>query len=574
MRRLHLQAGIVQPRSGVKTISVALVGLLASSCTLELVDTFIGAGEQADGESGELDSQGDAGDADEGGGEYGEEGSSDPELPLFDVGGGDGDGMQVSSCQLAAEFPSHLGCEFFGIDVDGPGLFDYEPFGFVVINPLPEPVSVVFERYNGREWGLVADATIASGEEHVFLPAHNQALGTGVHTGATLRIVSDQPIVVIQAHPAAGEAISASATMLQPITAWASTTPVAGWRTHQGVGERAYLAVVARTSGTTMVLDPTFEISGAPAVWLDRWIDVDDDGELELMLPLEPGELLRLDAGAIDAAEVDHGTSGSIVGSGQEHLTSAFSAHTCAAIPDYDGSCGHMQEQLSAALVGRRFVAPRLVASSNPFGGQPDPLAPLVHERTMIQVVATEPGTEVVFGYHDGDQAVVLDDVVIDPDEPYAVYESERELAIVADKPIVVAAYMTNSELTHLGSPSMVQLAPIDQWTSHHWVWVPDGFETHLLVSASASASVHVEWLSGLAGDDTPPLPAEELENALTAAPGGQSWAVRRVAVEPGVYRVESSGPSSVIVAGWRSADGFAYLGGWGPSFADLGPEG
>jgi hypothetical protein len=547
--------------------------VLASACSLEIVDTFVGAAEHAGGETGELDSEGHASEAEEGGGGNADSGEP-PEPPFFDVGG---DAQEVPiSCALAAEFPSHIGCEFLGIDVDGPGLFDYEPFGFVVINPLTEPVRVQLERHSGRSWELVADAMVAGEDEHVFLPAHNQALGTGTHLGNTLRLTSEQPIVVVQAHPAAGEAISASATMLQPTTAWSTQTPVAGWRTHQGVGERAYLGVIARTPGTSVVLRPNFAIANAPVVWDGNWSDVDNDGQLELMLPLEPGALLRLDAGAIDAAEVDHGTSGSVVDSGQEHLTSAFSAHTCAAIPDYDGSCGHLQEQIAAPLVGRRFVAPRLVASNNPSGvPDPDPLVPLVHERTMFQVVATEPETEVVFGYHDGNQAVELETVIIDPEEPYAVYESERELAIVADKPIVAVAYMTNAKLTHLGSPSMVQLAPVDQWTSQHWVWVPQGFETHLLVSTSANASIEVEWMAGLAGDDVPPPSPEELEGTLVAAPGGQqSWLVRRIDVGPGIYRIESSGASSVIVAGWRPADGYAYLGGWGPSLADLGPEG
>lgn len=561
MSRLHVQAGLA--------VALGTSVLLGSGCTLELVDTFIGGGEQASGESGQLDSVSDAETAgDEGADEFADEGSDPPE-PLFDVTG-TGDGVQVSSCQLAAEFPSHIGCEFFGIDVDGPGLFDYEPFGFVAINPLSDPVRVKLERYGGRQWGLVSEAELEAGESHVFLPANYQALGTGVHTGTTLRITSDHPVVVVQAHPAVGVAISSSATMLQPTTTWASRTPVAGWRTHEGVGERAFLAVIARTTGTEVSLDSTFEIADEPAAWADHWSDLDDDGNDELLLPINPGELLRLDATAIDAAEVDHGTSGSIVGSGHEHLTSAFSAHTCAAIPDYNGSCGHLQEQLSAALVGLRFVAPRLVASPlDPF----DPQA-LVHERTMVQVVATEPNTQVVFSHHDGMQGVELETVIIDPEEPYAIYQSAAELTIVADKPIIAAAYMTNAELTHLGSPSMVQLAPVDQWTSHHWVWVPAGFDTHLLVSASPSVSVEIEWLSGLSADDPPQPSPEPLELSTTAAIAGQAWTVRRYPVEPGIYRIESSGPSSVVVAGWRSADGYAYLGGWGPSFADLGPEG
>jgi hypothetical protein len=171
-------------------------------------------------------------------------------------------------------------------------------------------------------------------------------------------------------------------------------------------------------------------------------------------------------------------------------------------------------------------------------------------------------------------QGVELETVVIDPDEPYAVYVTDRDLAVVTDKPVIVAAYMTNANATKLGSPSMVQLAPVEQWTGHHWVWVPDGFETQLLVSASPQAEVEVLPLSGLAGGD-PPAPGDEVEAvAISTSQPGPSWVVHRFSVGPGIHRVDSSGASSVIVAGWREADGFAYLGGWGPSFADLGPEG
>jgi hypothetical protein len=105
-------------------------------------------------------------------------------------------------------------------------------------------------------------------------------------------------------------------------------------------------------------------------------------------------------------------------------------------------------------------------------------------------------------------------------------------------------------------------------------VWVPEGFETHLLVSATAGAAVEVEWLTGLDGDDGPQPAAQLLEDSQTAAAGAGPWAVRRYAVEPGIYRVESSGRASVVVSGFAPGDGFAYLAGWGPSLADLGPAG
>jgi hypothetical protein len=548
-----------------------IVGGMLSGCTFEIVDALVGAAGLAEGESGvgSTESAGSEG-ADGAGAES--EGSEPP--PLFDVGSGE---VQVTSCEFAAVFPSHLGCEFYGLDIDGPGLFDDEPYGFVIINPLPTPVTVELEAHSTRGWArgwtLLDTLEVASEGHHVVVPANNEVHLTGLYAGASMRITSTQPIVVVQAHPAAGQAISASATMLQPTTAWAGATTVAGWRTHLGVGERSFLGILTAASEATLTIKPSFDVADAPAQWADRWVDIDGDGQLELVMPLAPGELLRLDAAAIDAAEIDYGISGTQIDSGP-HPSSAFSAHTCAAIPDYEGTCGHMQEQLSAALVGRRFVAPRLVASAEPGG----PGGPLVHERTMIQVVALEPETEVVFSVHEGGETLTIDLVVINPDDPYAIYEAEHEVAITANKPIIAAAYMTNATHTPLGSPSMVQLAPLARWTGHHWVWAPAGFETHLLVASRPGADVEVQWLSGLAAADPPQPSPAPLAVEFVAAPSESgaptTWVVRRFAVEPGIHRVESSEPASVVVAGWRSGDGFAYLGGWGPSFADFGPQG
>ncbi|PRP91876.1 hypothetical protein ENSA5_52180 [Enhygromyxa salina] len=550
---------------------------LASACSLEIVDTLVGArtDEGASAETGWADEGGDAeggddeGGDDEGGGAGGGEGLGEP---LFDVGDAE---APTSSCELAAQLPSHIGCEFYGLDLDGPGLYDTDPFGFVVINPALDPVEVTLERHSARGWVEVETKMIGGEDEGVFLPANDgQVHQTGLHEHATLRLTAAAPIIVIQASPAEGSGHSASATMLQPSAAWSSVNPVAGWRTHQDFGEPSFLAVLAQTSGTSVALRPTFGIDEEPPDWAMLWteevVDPEEPPVEILTLPVEPGQLLRLDATAIDATEVDHGTSGSLVESGQEHLISVFSAHTCAAIPEYEGACGHMQEQLSPRLVGTRFVGPRLIAADAGLG----PDAGLVHERTMIQVVATAPDTEVVFSYFDGQASVELDTVTIDPDQPYAVYAVEHDLAVVADQPIVATAYMTNAQLTPLGSPSMVQLAPVEQWTGRHWVWAPAGFETQLVVSSTASAAVEVQWLSGLDGELEPqPSPAVlELEQA--AADGLEPWTIRRYAVGPGLHRVESSGPASVVVAGWRVGDGFAYLGGWGASFADLGPAG
>lgn len=531
---------------------------MSGGCLMEVVDVvpIADAGED-EGEVSD-DEAGDEAPAeqDEGGsGQGGEDGA-----PLFDVGSGS---SQVSTCEFADQFPSHIGCEFFAIDPDLAGLHDEDPYVFAVINPLDEPVEVELSRRNDQSWAQVEQVTIPAQQVYAFEPGDNHAPGTGVFLSAVFRLTSTAPVVAVQF----SGGYKSSATMLQPSAAWTPTTHVAGWRTHEGVGERAFMGIVARSSGTTVKLASSFDVfPNTPTAW-DVPDPLPDDPDFnELELELQPGALARLDAKATEA-EVDHGTSGTSVVTGQEHLNSVFSVHTCAAIPDYDGGCGHMQEQLVSRLEGQHFVVPRMVLFSDPNQDLAD-----VHEETMVQVVATQPETTVYFLHGDGE---VLESVVIDPADPYAVYEAERELIVIADRPVVASAYMTNPKLTSLGSPSMVQLAPVEQWTGMHYVWVPEGYETHLLIASLAGAQLDVEQVATLDGQ---PLPADPhaypvAVHGVFADELGQRE-VTRVPVAPGLFRVTSHSPSSVVVAGWRSEDGFAYLGGWGPSLADLGPAG
>lgn len=523
------------------------LSMVVGACTIPVVDSYAGGSAT---ESGSLPETGADGDD---GAEFGDGGGSEggfPDPPLFDVG--DGGEFQVSSCEFAAQYPSHFGCEFYGVDLDGPGLFDAEPHGFVVINPLSTPVAIDLARHAGSDevWTVEHSSVVPGRHTEVLLPSEQTAQGTGIHAGASYRITSDHPIVVIQAHPAAGDAVSSSATMLLPASSWTAYTRVAGWRTHEGVGERAFLAAVSGNRTAPVSVDLGFGLMQGEVPWLDD----------PLELALGPGELLRLDALAIPA-EIDHGVSGTRVNAVPKHPVAVFSAHTCAAVPDFNGSCGHMQEQLNDRLVGQRFFAPRLVAREHPQLG-------LMHERTMVQVTATEPGTQVHFYVNDGQ---LLDSIIIDPDKSHAVYVDDEDVAIASDKPIVAAAYMTNAGATGYGSPSMVQLAAIEQWTAHHYVWVPEGFETHALVTAHSGGAPTIDYLSGPQPPLVEPTP---LESSEVWAPLVGVRRISRYRLTPGLHLIATGRPSSVVIAGWRKGDGFAYLGGWGLSLADLGPTG
>ncbi len=527
---------------------------LVTGCRVDLFDSF-GADESADSVA-EIADDSDGSlppDSDDGSDVDGADTDDDP--TLFDVHHHE---SPTSSCETAARFPSHLGCEFFGIDLDQPGLFDYDPYGFVIINPANEVVEVVLERYDGETWRTTDSALIEPEQAHVFLPPDMHKRQTGLFDGAVLRIRSDLPVMAIQASPASGEGFSASAALLQPSSAWTTETRVAGWRTHIGVGESAYLGVVALSDFTPASVELSFDVMPGEEDPVDAWLD-------PVQRMLRPGQLLRLSATETEA-EVDHGISGSRVYSGQEHRTSVFSAHSCAAIPEYEGWCGHMQEHLAARLVGRHFVAPRLVAQVDVMG---DDVPELIHEPTLFQVIANEPNTEVQVLHGVGE---LVDAAVIDPHEPFGIYSDERDLAIVSDKPVIVSAYMANAQYTDQGSPSMVQLAPVELWTTRHWVWVPEGFTTHLLVLSAKGTLFEIEPVAGLPGQPLPNTPMEPLGGSFVIAEGVGSRQLSRWSVGPGIYRVEGDSPISVVVAGFGPMDGFAYLGGWGPSWEDLGP--
>jgi hypothetical protein len=237
-----------------------------------------------------------------------------------------------------------------------------------------------------------------------------------------------------------------------------------------------------------------------------------------------------------------------------------------------------MQEQLGNGLLGLHFVAPRLLARVDAMG---DDVPELIHERTMIQVVADEPDTLVTV-LQGQDQVVAS--VVIDPGEPFTIDQHDHELAVISDKPVAVAAYMTNAVYTELGSSSMVQLAPVEQWTTAHWVWIPQGFTNHVLVLGDEDSAVEITPLANVplaleadqVPDPQPPVlptvPNLPLDQSEVEAEGVGTQRVSRWALGPGIYRVDSATPTSVVVVGARTMDGFAYLGGWGPSLVDIGP--
>jgi hypothetical protein len=500
-------------------------------------------------------SAGDEAAAGESGEEAGEEEDSAEESGgpsiVLDVGGPEspesmGDPGVPPTCLAAYQFPSSMGCEFYGVDLDQAGLYDDDPYAIDVANPHVESnLSAVVTRRQGDVWNVVAGPVVVGpGEHHLFeLPAL-EAFGSGHHAAASYRVESDLPIAAIQLSGVDGAiAHSSSATAMYPVSSWTSELPMLGWRTHDVVGEWAFVSVLSMQDATGVTVDTTVPVVAGPGVpslvagaqW-QSWVD--------------PGNILQLAAGATNG-EIEQGFTGTMVRAGEEHRLSAYVAHTCAGIPDYAGDCGHMQEQISPWLAGDHFVATRM-----PIRDEAQP------SDTMWQLLSLENDTTVWFEGTGQTEGLPGDPLELDAFEPHGIWvggetQTDGDFQIFADGPIMVASYMVNAAANGMGAPAMVQLAPIKRHFPLHFLRLPDGFDAQVATVVRPMGSP-VEVNAQLIPDDS-------------FSPVGE-YEIARVKLPAGLHRIESPAPVAVLAVGYRPGDAYAYGGAWGTPVPDYPP--
>jgi hypothetical protein len=310
---------------------------------------------------------------------------------------------------------------------------------------------------------------------------------------------------------------------------------VLGWRTEYEIGQPAYLSVVAAVDGTNVSVVPSMKTAGGINL-------LPGQKGVEMIVPVDATDILQL-AAQVDEIEFEAGLTGTVVTSGGEHPVGVFSGHACAGIPEVEGNqCGHMQEQINMHLQGTHFEVPRLVVR-NP--SDPEPV--------MYQLYALEDHTEIELQPGPGSVGVPLEGLTLDRGESYTmrvtgVSPEAGNFSVSADKPILMAAYMENPPPSALGSPSMVQLAPVDRLLADYNVYMPPVWEEQWLVIARPVGAAVV--VDGELVDDSEFVSFGDYEAA-------------HLPVDAGVHEITGTEPFSLVVNGLRQRDGYAYLGGW-----------
>jgi hypothetical protein len=201
-----------------------------------------------------------------------------------------------------------------------------------------------------------------------------------------------------------------------------------------------------------------------------------------------------------------------------------------------------MQEQISMHLQGTEFVASRMMVRD-----------PSNSEPTLYQIYGLEDDTKIQFEVGPGTKGVPIEGLTLDRGESYTTWVTgvsafTGDFVVHAEKPIMMAAYMGNPPPNKMGSPSMVQLAPVGRHLADYLIHAPPGWEQQVVVIARPMGATIT--LDGAIIDDDAFTPAGEYE-------------VARLPVEAGTRHFVGSEPFSLLVNGVRENDGYAYLGGW-----------
>ena len=505
-------------------------------CTLDNRIVALADGGEAGGESvGDGDGDGD------GDGEGGSEGG-----PTFnyDLGVPDGpmgftEARIPVTCEEAAAYPGSTGCAFIALDLDQSGLSDHDPWGVAIGNPHPEQlVEVQAEARSGGSWIPLGPPVTIDPEDGILVELPDESLlGPGLFGDGAYRISSDFPVQVMQLSPLqGGQSFSSGAALLHPIESQRSRVHAMGWRTEVGIGESAHLSVVALQDDTAVAIEAPVPTAAGPGVPASGFLELQE-------FSISEGDVVQL--AALDKPmELDYGFTGATVATPHGEPLAVFSSHTCAGIPGYQDGCGHVQEQLSRQLFGKRFVAARHPVRTE-----------LVDDPTLWQIRAIEDDTQIVF--EGGPDVVGLPPsglITLDRAESINIWVGGDGpgFEIESDEPIGVFAYHgTPPEGAGNvgGGASMVQLVPVPEYLNHYVLFAPEGWDrTMISIVREPDSAVLVD--------------GQEVSNDLFEPIA--DFEIGRLLVQPGVHTVETRRPSQVIVDGVRQGDGFAYLGGWG----------
>lgn len=362
---------------------------------------------------------------------------------------------------------------------------------------------------------------------------------SGLVRGGAYHIATSAPVSVYQFNPqefsstalcASGtNSYSSDASLLLPTQALTGQYLVLAHNAFDALG--SFVAITATRAGET-----TVRVTSSANLTAGDGVAPVRRGET-VEYSLRQGDVLQL----VSEGQTD------TLGFGPEDLTgtrveasgpvSVIAGVDCTymSFPDgTEGACDHIEEQLFPVETWGREVVVSQLRDRGP------------SERYMVRVMSAEDGNLVTFTPAVRAPATLARGAFVE-------FESARDVAITATRPILVGQYMEGQETTPgalFGDPAFVLEVPTSQFRREYTVAVPATYVANFIHAvARAGTIINV---------DGQPLPG----GGVTVE--GTPWRVFRASIAPGSHRITSVGgePFGLKLLGVAPYTSYAYPGG------------
>ena len=502
-------------------------------------------------------------------------GSGVVEVCDLDAGKTCKNGACVDACQIAAEQPSNVGCQFWAVDLDQQdGLNDpaSAPWGVALSNAGQGKANVTIEINNaapGEPLALqaVEQVTVDAGSLlPIILPTRELDCGTKPNdynspgtclSSRAFRITSSAPIVVYQFN-VFENAYSNDASLLLPTNALGQVYSVIGWPaghpvkvSFPGLGtiiDRSYVTIVGTAPNTLVKVKPSWRIKG------NGPIPATPAGG-EIQMTIGPFDVLNLetdDATFQDDVKTVADLSGTLVVASAP--VAVFSGVETTSAPggvldipkppgweDGDTCClDHLEDQMfPVESLGTSYVIPRSPVRSKGGFKEPDVLR-FVGAAELATVTTTLPAP--------------FNSFTLSPGEVKTTW-TQDDVVVTSDKPLMVGQILVSNQYcsgAYIGDPSLTVFPPVDQYRTEYVILTPGSWtQSWVVIVAQQGTNVSID---GAAPGGCLTQPAGTLN--------GVSYETRRCPLTTGVHSLSGDKPFGIVAYGYGSAGSYAFVGG------------
>ncbi len=482
-----------------------------------------------------------------------------------------GNGKCGTACEIAADQPSNVGCEFWAVDLDQVDGFNdpaSAPWGVALSNASQSTANVLIE-INEAPPGqpiqakAVQQLTVNAGDLKVAIldtreldcgvkPNDYASPGTCLSSNA-YRITSSAPIVVYQFN-VFENAYSNDASLLLPTSALGQVYRIINWGAGHpilvpgfNIIDRSYVTIVGTKPNTEVNVFPSWRIKGNPPI-----AATPAGGNIKVTLgPFDVLNLETDDATLADDPATMADLTSTVVNATQP--VAVFSGvETTAApgpidVPTYPGwttddKCclDHLEDQMfPVESVGSHYVITRSPVRSTSGYKEPDIIRFLgVAEPATVTTNLPSP----------------YDTFTLTPGEVKTTW-TQSDVVVTATAPVMVGQILISNEYVdgpYIGDPSLTIFPPVEQYRTEYVILTPGSWtQNWVVISAEVGTNVSIDG-----------APTTNCKTQPSGVVEGVSYESRHCPLLEGTHQMSGDKPFGIVAYGYGSAGSYAFAGG------------